>query len=108
MTTQKVRTVTKYISISNSGQVTEAETLKELAMLNASRYGDKVTITDDGERITWQRNEVQQPESWVSAQADKRNGYTVKEAETDAYRYLLKHYQYAFGVAVYSVEPMFL
>lgn len=100
--------MTNYISISNSGHVIEAETLQELARANASHYSDKVTVIDDGEHIVWQRNGKQQPQSWVSAQADQRNGYTAKEAEIDAYRYLLKHYQTALGVAVYSVKPVFL
>lgn len=100
--------ITNYISVSNSGHIIEAETLKELAMLNAMHYSDKVTLTDNGESIRWQRNGKEQPQSWVSAQADQRNGYTLKEAEIDAYRYLLKHYQQALGVAVYKVKPVFL
>lgn len=100
--------MTNYISISNSGHVIEAETLQELATLNAHHYNDKITLQDDGQSIRWYRNGKQQPQSWHSQQDDPKNGYSLKEAEIEAYRLLLRHYQQALGVAVYSVEPIFV
>lgn len=91
-----------YISISNGGHVIEAETLQELAKANASYYGDKITLQDDGYTITWYRNGKIQHYSWYSQQYDRENGYSLKEAEIKAYRLLLRHYQQALGVKVYK------
>jgi hypothetical protein len=100
--------MTNYISISNSDYVIEAETLQGLARANASHYGDEITLQDDGQSIRWYRNGKQQPQSWHSQQDDPENGYSLKEAEIEAYRLLLRHYQQALGVAVYRVKPIFV
>lgn len=101
--------MTNYIALSTTGHIiAEAETLNQLNAIIVKQRNDTITLEDNGEAISWYLNGVKQPQGWVSAQADSVNGYTVREAELDAYRYRVKRLQYSNVLIIYSVKQVLL